>query len=72
MVSLSGESLVAHKAGKAARAVAALLHLAAVGVVDHVFKIDVRARRGAHAQHLIGADTKVAIGQKANLLGEGR
>ena len=63
------QALVAHVAGEAARAVAALLHLAAVGVVDHVFKVD--ALRGgicggsAHGEDLVRAHAKVAIGQVA-------
>jgi hypothetical protein len=35
-----GEAFVHHVAHKATRAIAALLDLAAVGVVDHVFKVD--------------------------------
>jgi hypothetical protein len=40
------QALVAHVAHEAARAVAALLHLAAVGVVDHVFEVDAFAGEG--------------------------
>ena len=35
-----GEAGIAHKAGKAARAIAALLHLGTIGVVDQVFEVN--------------------------------
>ena len=54
-----------HEAGKAACAIATLLHLGTVGVVDHVFEIDAMPRRGAHSQYLVSAHTKVAVAQKA-------
>ena len=54
-------------AHEAARAVAALLDLAAVGVVDHVFEIDSRRRRRPHRQHLVGADAEVPVRQEAVL-----
>jgi hypothetical protein len=57
-------ALVRHEAGEAARAVAALLHLAAVGVVDHVFESRCpRRRRGPHREDLVGADAEMAVGQ---------
>ncbi len=60
---------VAHEAHEAARAIAALLDLAAVGVVDHVFEIDALARRGPHRKHLVGAHAEVAVRQEAVLAG---
>jgi hypothetical protein len=60
---LVGQAAVADEAHEAARAVAALLHLAAVGVVDHVFEVDARRRRGPHRQDLVGADAEVAVRQ---------
>jgi hypothetical protein len=64
--------VLAHEAHEAARAIAALLHLAAVCVVNHVLKIDAlgRALGGApHREDLVGADAEVAVGQKAVLRG---
>ena len=62
---------VVHKAGKAARAVAALLDLGAVGVVDHVFEVNAGAGRGPHGQDLVGAHAEVAVAQKA-VVGRGQ
>ena len=62
---------VMHKAGKTTRAVATLLDLGAVGVVDQVFKVDARRGRGPHGQDLVGTDAKVAVTQEAVMgLGE--
>ena len=58
------QAVIDHIAGKATRAVAALLDLAAIGVVNHIFKICALAP-SAHAQDLVGAHAKAAIGQKA-------
>ena len=52
-----------HKAHKATRPVAAVLDLTTVGVVDDVFKVHVGRGCGSHAQNLVGAHTKMAIGQ---------
>jgi len=41
-----GQTLVTHKARKAACAVAALLHLGAIGVVNDVFKVNTGAGEG--------------------------
>ena len=41
------QALVAHEAGEAARPVAALLHLGAVGVEDAVVEVRVRRRGGS-------------------------
>ena len=54
---------------KTARAIAALLDFAAVGVVDDVFEISLGRGAGAHAQDLIGPDTEVPVSQKTILLG---
>ena len=35
-----GKTFIKHIAGKAARAIAALLHLGAISIVNHVFKIN--------------------------------
>ena len=65
---LSRQALVAHEAHEAARAVAALLDLAAVAVEDAVAEIDARARRcGSTDQHLVGADAEAAVGQAPHL-----
>jgi hypothetical protein len=61
------QALVVHIAHEAARAVAALLHLAAVGVVDHVFEVQPGPGRRPHAQDLVGAHAEMAIGQEAVL-----
>ena len=59
----------AYVAHEATRAVAAVLDLAAVGVVDDVFKVQTRRGRGAHGQNLVGPHAEVAVGQKAVLGG---
>jgi hypothetical protein len=56
-----------HEAHEAARAVAALLDLAAVGIEDAVAEIDARRRRALHHQDLVAADAEMAVGQKARL-----
>ena len=60
-----GEAAVAHIAGKAARAIAALLDLGTVGVVDDVFEIDACCGRRPHGQDLVGTDAKMAVAQEA-------
>ncbi len=47
-----------------------MLHLAAVGVVDHVLEVDACRRRGPHAEDLVGPDPEVAVSQPA-VLGTG-
>ncbi len=64
-----GEALVEHEAREAARAVAALLDLAAVGVEDAVAEIVTRVARPLHQQHLVAADAEVAVGEGACLRG---
>ena len=56
--------MLTRKAHKAARAIAAMLHLTAIGVVNHVFKIDGRRRCGPYRQNLVGTHAKVAVRQK--------
>ena len=53
-----------HEAHEAARAVAALFDLAAVGVEDAVAEIDVGARGGLDHQQLVAADAEVAVGDR--------
>lgn len=62
---LGGQPLVAHKTGKTARSIATLLHFRAVGVVNDIFKVDVRCRRRPHGQDLVGTHAEMAIPQKA-------
>jgi hypothetical protein len=57
-----------HELHEAARAVAALLDLAAVGVEDAVAEVRVRAARALDHQDLVAADAEVAIGDFADLL----
>ena len=58
-----------HEAHEAARAVAALLDLAAVGVEDAVAEVDVVAGGRLDQQDLVAADAEVAVGDAAALLG---
>jgi hypothetical protein len=46
-----------------------MLDLATVGVVDDVFKINIWAGGGPHAEDLIGPNAKVPIGQPTVLRG---
>jgi hypothetical protein len=64
---LVGQPLVAHEAHEAARAVAALLDLAAVGVEDPVDEVHVGAVGRLDQQHLVGAHAEVAIRERAPL-----
>ena len=64
-----GQPLLAHKAHKTARAVAAVFHLAAIGVVDAVGKIHIGRGRWPYGQDLVGAHAEMAVGQKAVMLG---
>jgi len=66
---LGGEPPVAHKARKAARAVAALLDLTTIGIEYAVTEIDIGARRTLDDQHLVAADTEAPVGQAPHLLG---
>jgi len=60
-----GQALFMHIAHETARAIAALLHFAAIGVVDDVFKIDAVMRWRPYAQNLVRAHPPMAIGQVA-------
>ena len=55
--------VVAHELDEAARAVAALLDLAAVGVEDPVAEVDVGARRPLDDEDLIAADAEPPVGE---------
>ncbi|PRD25208.1 UNVERIFIED_CONTAM: ammonium transporter [Trichonephila clavipes] len=66
---LGGQALVQHEAGEAARTVAALLHLGAVGVEDAVAEIDVRMARRLDDQQLVETDAGVAIAPLLGMLG---
>ena len=61
---LAGQAFVIHVARKAACPIAALLDFTAIGVMDHIFKIQAIGWRRAHRQNLVGTYAKVAIGQK--------
>ena len=53
---------------EAARAVAALLDLAAIGIEDAVAKIDARLAGRVDQQNLVAADAEMTVGQIAQLL----
>jgi hypothetical protein len=62
-----------HELDEAARAVAALLHLAAVGVEDAVAEIGRRVPRPLDHQDLVATDAEVPVGDAAQLfLGKGK
>jgi hypothetical protein len=65
---LGRQPLVAHEAGEAAGAVAALFHLGAVGVEDAVVKVGAGQAWGLHQQDLVAADAETAIRQEAALV----
>ena len=65
---LRAQALLVHEAHEAARAVAALLDFAAVGVEDAVAEIDVGAGRRFDHQHLVAADAEIAVGEATHLL----
>ena len=52
-----------HETHEAARAVAALLHLAAVGIEDPVVEVRALEPRPLDDQDLVAADTQVAVGE---------
>ena len=66
---LAGEFLVMHEPHKAARAIAALLHFAAIGVEDAIAEIGIVALRLFHQQYLVAADAEVAVGNETDLIG---
>ena len=55
------QSMIVHKAHKTARAIAALLHFAAVGIEYPVAKIHIGTRRFVDQQNLIAADAEMSI-----------
>ena len=57
----------ADKAQKTARAIAALLHLATISIVDFVLEVDPVGWRWQYRQHLIGPHAEVPVCQKAVL-----
>jgi len=61
------QRLVVHEAHKAARAVAALLDLATVGVEDAVAEIRIGPGRAFHQQDLVATDAEMAIGDELEL-----
>ena len=65
---LRGQPPAVDKAHETARAVAAVLHLATVGVVDGVFEVDAGGGGRPHRQNLVCAHAEVAVGQKTVLL----
>ena len=62
-LALVGQALVADEDDEAARTVAALLDLAAVGVEDPVAEVRV-ASRALDQQHLVAAHAEAAIGEQ--------
>ncbi len=60
--------MIAHELDEAARAVAALLDLAAVGVEDPVAEVDVGPGRRLDHQHLVAADAEAPVGEAAQLV----
>jgi hypothetical protein len=66
---LVGQTLFDHEAHETARAIAALLHLAAIGIENAVAEIDIRPLRALDHQQLVAADAEVAVSEKAHLLG---
>jgi hypothetical protein len=58
-----------HKACKTARAVAALLHLAAIGIENAIAKLGNRDCRPLNQQQLVTANTKMPVRNKAHLPG---
>ena len=68
-VGAGGQPSFFDKAHKATGPIATLLHFAAIGVVDDVFKIGFGGGADAHAEDLIGTDAVMPIGQKPVLLG---
>ena len=65
---LLGEPLFAHETHEAARAVAALLDLAAVGIENAVVEIGARRARRLDLQNLVAADAEMAVGDAAQLV----
>jgi hypothetical protein len=66
---LRRQALLVHEAHEAARAVAALLDLAAVGVEDAVAEVGVGPRGFLDDEDLVAADAEMAVGKEARLPG---
>ena len=66
---LVGQAALANEVHEAARAIAALLDLAAVGIEDAVAKIDAGLCRLLDDQNLVAADAEVTIGDAPDLAG---
>ena len=56
-----------HKAHKTARAIAALLDLAAIGIKDAITKIDLRIASLLNQQNLVATDAEMPITKMAQL-----
>lgn len=67
---LRGQPLLAHEANETPGTVTTVFDLAAIRVVDDVFKVDARPGRGAHREDLVSAHTEMPVGQKP-VLGSG-
>jgi hypothetical protein len=64
---LVGQPLFRHELDEGARAVAALLHFATVGVENAIAEIATGVGRLFHQQDLVGADAEAAVAQQAPL-----
>ncbi len=64
---LVGQAFVGNEFDEGAGAVAALLDLAAIGVINTVAKIDIGRRRLLDHQHLVGAHAEAPVGQELPL-----
>jgi hypothetical protein len=64
-----GVAFVKHIAGKTTGAIAALLNLDSIGVVDDVFKVYRSVGRRTDRKYLISTDAKMTIRQPAVLGG---
>src|SRR5690606_21126274 len=60
-----GQASLAHEAGKAARTVAAVFHLAAIAVENAIAEVHVRLVGCFHHKNLVAANAEVAIGNQA-------
>ena len=58
---------VIHETGKAARAIAALFDLAAIGIEDAVVELCIGVARSFDQQYLVAADTEPPVGEGAQL-----
>ena len=65
----AAQAALVHKLGKTACAIATLLHLRAIGVVDDVFEVNAGPWGRASRPYLIGAHAQVAVAQNAVMRG---